>query len=231
MTDIRTDNLNEASFTVPAEILATPDKSSVYTSRLKRMFDIVAASLIMVLCAPLMGIVALLIRLDGGPAFFGHKRVGFGRGTFACWKFRTMVVDADRVLADLLRNDPAARETWQRDLKLPNDPRVTWLGRFLRASSIDELPQLWNVIKGEMSLVGPRPITVGELYMYGTNAEEYLSCRPGITGLWQVSGRSNISYAERVLLDARYVKTWTFLLDMQIMLRTVVVVVSRRGAY
>jgi lipopolysaccharide/colanic/teichoic acid biosynthesis glycosyltransferase len=231
MTDAQTDALKEKAFIVPLESSHSPDRAYIYADRAKRVFDIITASMIIVFCAPLMGIVALLIKLDGGPVFFGHSRVGYGHRSFACWKFRTMVVNADKALADLLQNDPVAREIWNRDFKLPNDPRVNWLGRLLRASSIDELPQLWNVIKGDMSLVGPRPITVSELERYGANAVEYLSCRPGITGLWQVSGRSNLSYAERVALDTRYVRTWTFMLDIKIILRTFTVVLNRKGAF
>lgn len=141
-----------------------------------------------------------------------------------------MVVDADKVLADLLKNDPAAQEAWNNYFKLPNDPRVNRLGRFLRKSSIDELPQLWNVIRGDMSLVGPRPVTASELEFYGTNVLEYLQCRPGITGLWQVSGRSELSYSERVALDTLYVRNWTFLMDIKIILRTFIVVLYRKGA-
>jgi lipopolysaccharide/colanic/teichoic acid biosynthesis glycosyltransferase len=230
MTDARTDALKEKAFIVPLESSHSPDRAFIYADRAKRVFDIITASMIIVFCAPLMGIVALLIKLDGGPVFFGHSRVGYGHRSFACWKFRTMVVNADKALADLLQNDPVAREIWNRDFKLPNDPRVNWLGRLLRASSIDELPQLWNVIKGDMSLVGPRPITVSELERYGANAVEYLSCRPGITGLWQVSGRSNLPFEKWIALDLAYIDHWSLGLDLAILARTPLVALSGEGA-
>jgi lipopolysaccharide/colanic/teichoic acid biosynthesis glycosyltransferase len=230
MTKAQTETLKEETFIISPEKSPTSKRSQVYDDRIKRYFDIVAASLLIVLCAPFMGFVALLIKLDGGPVFFGHSRIGYNRRSFACWKFRTMVVDANKILADLLQNDPVARAAWEADFKLANDPRVKWLGKFLRRTSLDELPQLWNVIKGEMSLVGPRPVTVIELEMYGVNVAEYLSCRPGLTGLWQVSGRSKLSYNQRVMLDTQYVRSWNLMLDAKIILRTFVVVLRRTGA-
>jgi lipopolysaccharide/colanic/teichoic acid biosynthesis glycosyltransferase len=206
------------------------NKSPIYLSKTKRFSDVIVAATLIFITFPLMFIAAMLIKLDGGQVFFGHLRVGYQHRTFRCWKFRTMVVDADTVLADLLQNDPAAREAWNRDFKLPNDPRVTWIGRLMRVTSIDELPQLWNVLKGEMSLVGPRPVTPHELAMYDTNVADYLSCRPGITGLWQVSGRSDLSYDDRVNLDTHYVRSWTLLLDFKITLKTFGVVLGRKGA-
>jgi len=202
----------------------------IYHSKMKRFSDILIAAILLFVTAPLMGIAAFLIKLDGGPVFFGHSRVGYQHRTFRCWKFRTMVVDADAVLANLLKTDSAARETWSRDFKLTNDPRVTWVGRIMRVTSIDELPQLWNVLKGDMSIVGPRPVTIRELAMYDANVDDYLSCRPGITGLWQVSGRSKLSYDDRVSLDTHYVRSWTFFLDIKIVFKTVGVVLGRQGA-
>jgi len=198
---------------------------------MKRVFDVVVASVILIICTPLMGLVALLIMFDGGPVFFGHSRVGRDRRNFPCWKFRTMVVNADSVLRDLLERDPEARKMWNCEFKLINDPRVNRIGKFLRSTSIDELPQLWNVIKGDMSLVGPRPVTEHELEMYGPHVTDYFSCRPGITGLWQVSGRNKLGYSERVRLDTTYVATWSIMLDCLIILRTFNAVLSRRGAY
>lgn len=230
MSDIQSNTLKDKTLIASLSHLRTPDTTRVFSRRMKRFFDIAAALLIVVICAPLMGLVALLVKLDGGPVLFSHPRVGYGRRSFPCWKFRTMVVDADKALDDLLTKDPVARETWNTYFKLPNDPRVNWLGRFLRKSSIDELPQLWNVIRGDMSLVGPRPVTAQELEFYGTNVADYLHCRPGITGLWQVSGRSELSYADRVALDTHYARNWTFLMDIRIILRTFVVVLYRRGA-
>jgi lipopolysaccharide/colanic/teichoic acid biosynthesis glycosyltransferase len=142
-----------------------------------------------------------------------------------------MVPHAERELQRILDSDPSARAEWERDFKLKNDPRVTWIGRFLRKTSLDELPQFLNVLAGEMSIVGPRPVTRQELNLYGDNAQLYLACTPGITGLWQVSGRNDVSYANRVALDVRYVLTWTPLQDVKIMFRTLPAMLSRRGAY
>ena len=189
------------------------------------------ALLILVLLAPVMGVVAFLIwRRDGAPVLFAHYRVGHDGKLFRCMKFRTMYRDAERMLAELLENDPAARAEWQREQKLLRDPRITPIGHFLRRTSLDELPQLFNVLRGDMSLVGPRPITVGELTRYGRVRWHYLSVRPGITGLWQGSGRNNTSYDERVALDRRYVEERTAWMNLQILLKTVKVVVVRDGA-
>jgi lipopolysaccharide/colanic/teichoic acid biosynthesis glycosyltransferase len=200
---------------------------------LKRLIDLVGAgSLLLVLAVPLC-VIALLVRADGGPALFAHRRVGRSGRAFGCLKFRTMVPDAERRLAALLAADPAARAEWEATRKLRNDPRVTWIGRFLRASSLDELPQLLNVLRGEMSLVGPRPVLASELAShYGPMAtERYQSVRPGITGLWQVSGRSDTSYAERVALDVAYVARPSLREDLRILLRTPAAVLLQRGAY
>jgi Undecaprenyl-phosphate galactose phosphotransferase WbaP len=191
----------------------------------------VLAFLMLVLLAPLMALVAFLIwRRDGAPIFFAHYRVGHDGKMFRCMKFRTMLRDAEPVLAALLASSPQARAEWQRDQKLTNDPRVTPVGNFLRRTSLDELPQLINVLRGEMSLVGPRPITVGELTRYGGVRWHYLSVRPGITGLWQVSGRNNTTYAERVAFDKHYVEKRTAWLDARILMKTVQVVLARDGA-
>jgi len=191
----------------------------------------VLALLILVLLAPVMGIVAFLIwRRDGAPVLFAHYRVGHDGKLFRCMKFRTMYRDAERMLSELLEKDPAARAEWQREQKLLRDPRVTPIGHFLRRTSLDELPQLFNVLRGDMSLVGPRPITVGELTRYGRVRWHYLSVRPGMTGLWQVSGRNNTSYDGRVALDRRYVEERGLWLNLQILLKTVKVVVARDGA-
>jgi lipopolysaccharide/colanic/teichoic acid biosynthesis glycosyltransferase len=188
--------------------------------------------LLLVLLVPL-GLIALLVRADGGPALFAHRRVGRGGASFGCLKFRSMVPDAEQRLAALLARDPAARAEWEATRKLRDDPRVTWIGRFLRASSLDELPQLINVLKGEMSLVGPRPVQATELTtFYGAAAAEHsMAVRPGITGLWQVSGRSDTSYARRVALDVAYVSRPSLREDLRILLRTPAAVLLRRGAY
>ncbi len=191
----------------------------------------VLALLLLVLLSPVMGLVAFLIwRRDGAPIFFGHYRVGHDGRMFRCMKFRTMLRDSEPVLAALLASNPQARAEWERDQKLSNDPRITPVGNFLRRTSLDELPQLINVLRGEMSLVGPRPITVGELTRYGPARWHYLSVRPGITGLWQVSGRNTLSYAQRVAFDKHYVEKRTAWLDLRILMKTVHVVLAREGA-
>jgi exopolysaccharide production protein ExoY len=197
----------------------------------KRALDIVLASVALLALSPLFVFVAVLLRLtDPGPVFFGHKRVGLGGRSFRCLKFRTMCTDADAVLDRLLASDPAAAEEWQATRKLRNDPRISRVGRILREYSVDELPQLINVIRGEMSLVGPRPVVTAELMRYGNAAVHYLSARPGITGLWQVSGRSDTPYATRIALDARYVTQWSLRGDALILLRTVPAVIGARGS-
>lgn len=190
-----------------------------------------AALLLLILLSPLMAVVTFLIwRRDGAPVLFAHYRVGHGGRLFRCMKFRTMLRNSEQVLSDLLRDDSQARAEWARDQKLTNDPRITPVGHFLRKSSLDELPQLLNVLRGEMSLVGPRPVTVAELTRYGKVRWHYLSVRPGITGLWQVSGRNNTTYEERVALDRHYVEARSLWLDIGILVKTVRVVVAREGA-
>ena len=169
--------------------------------------------------------------LDGGNVLFGHERVGRNGKKFKCLKFRTMVKNANEVLERLLFEDESARKEWNEGYKLKQDPRITPIGRFLRKSSLDELPQLWNVLKGEMSLVGPRPIIDKEIPKYHMEADLYLSARPGITGLWQISGRNDADYASRVALDSWYVRNWSLWYDIYILLRTMVVVLKRDGAY
>jgi lipopolysaccharide/colanic/teichoic acid biosynthesis glycosyltransferase len=183
------------------------------------------------LLSPLLLLITVLVwYFDGAPIFFKHYRVGLDGRLFPCLKFRSMRRDAKQRLADLLRDDEAARTEWQQHHKLTNDPRITTIGRFLRRTSLDELPQLFNVLRGEMALVGPRPITVPELAMYGGARWHYFSVPPGLTGLWQVSGRSTMTYQERVALDCNYVERRSLLLDTLILLKTVKVVVMREGA-
>jgi Undecaprenyl-phosphate galactose phosphotransferase WbaP len=198
----------------------------------KRALDIIGAGVGLVLLSPFFLIVALMVRADGGPAFFAHQRVGRGGKLFGCLKFRSMVVDSQARLESLLANDPVARAEWEATRKLKNDPRITRIGRFLRSTSLDELPQLINVLRGEMSLVGPRPVQEAEIdRYYGASAAHYMAVRPGITGLWQVSGRSETSYESRVALDVAYVSRPSLLADISILLRTPVAVLSRRGAH
>ena len=197
----------------------------------KRVFDTVTALVLLVLLSPVLVLIAMLIRRDGGPALFAHPRVGKRRKTFKCYKFRTMVVDAEQQLEQLLQQQPALRTQWENERKLRHDPRVNGLGRFLRATSLDELPQLINVIRGEMSLVGPRPVVNAELSRYGDQVGYYLMVRPGMTGLWQVSGRNDLDYDSRVYLDTWYVKNWSLWHDQIILFKTIDVVFRRAGAY
>ena len=213
------------------QALAHNERHSVVAETLHLRTNQFLALVLLVLLAPLMLVIATLIaRRDGMPVLFAHYRVGRNGKLFRCMKFRSMLRNSEQVLADLLRDDPQARAEWARDQKLTDDPRITPIGHFLRRSSLDELPQLLNVLRGEMSLVGPRPITVAELTRYGSVRWHYLSVRPGITGLWQVSGRNNTTYEERVALDQRYVEQRSVLGDVAILFRTVRVVVLREGA-
>lgn len=198
---------------------------------LKRVFDLTTALTLLLLGTVPLLYIAWRIRKDGGPAIFAHRRVGQTGRSFPCFKFRTMHVDAERHLRELLATDPAARTEWEREFKLRNDPRITPIGHFLRRTSLDELPQLFNVIRGEMSLVGPRPIVDGELARYGDDVDYFLMVRPGMTGLWQVSGRNDTSYDTRVYLDTWYVKNWSLWYDIAILFKTIRVVFKREGAY
>ena len=182
---------------------------------------------------PLFGLVAAMVRFSdgGGPVFYGHPRIGRDGRPFRCLKFRTMVVNGDAVLERYLRSDPSIRAEWDATRKLRDDPRVTRLGAVMRQFSIDELPQLINVVRGEMSLVGPRPVVRGELDRYGRSAAHYLSVRPGLTGLWQVSGRSDTTYRRRVACDRLYVQRWSLARDIAIVARTVPIVCLSRGSY
>ena len=198
----------------------------------KRFFDLMAASLLVVLLSPLLLYIAWRIRSeDGGPVFFIQERVGRRGGQFGCLKFRSMVMDADDRLKQYLHSHPNLTAEYERNFKIRNDPRVTRIGKFLRRGSLDELPQLFNVLRGDMSLVGPRPLLERELDRYGENICLYRLVHPGITGLWQVSGRSETTFDERAHLDAWYVKNWTLWYDIVILLRTVKVVLRRDGAY
>jgi len=192
----------------------------------KRILDIIVASLALVLLAPLLVFVAAMILFTlKRPVLFTQTRVGHGGRTFKCYKFRTMVPDANKVLSSYLSANPDAAREWQTTQKLAHDPRVTFVGHLLRKSSIDELPQLFNVLRGDMSCVGPRPILQDELKRYGAAKDDYLRARPGMTGLWQVSGRNALSYDARVSLDSQYVQTWSLMRDIEILAKTVPAVV------
>jgi len=197
----------------------------------KRILDVVGAVVLGLVFAPLIVVIVFLLRRGGGPVIYRHRRVGRGGQMFSCLKFRTMVPNADQVLRDLLESNPELQAEWVRDHKLRNDPRVTGIGRFLRRTSLDELPQLVNVLRGEMSLVGPRPVVREELLRYGRSVGTYLAAKPGITGLWQVTGRNDTDYRRRVVLDTYYVRNQTLLLDLYILLKTTAVVLGGSGAY
>ncbi|EJG5134942.1 sugar transferase, partial [Klebsiella pneumoniae] len=185
------------------------------SSRLiKRIFDIIGSISIIILLSPILIYISRKVKEDGGPAIYGHERIGKGGKPFKCLKFRSMVINSKEVLEELLLKDINARKEWEETFKLKNDPRVTKIGAFLRRTSLDELPQLFNVLKGEMSLVGPRPIITAELERYNEEVDYYLLSKPGMTGLWQVSGRSDVDYETRVYLDAWYVKNWSMWNDI-----------------
>lgn len=200
--------------------------------RVKRIADVVLSLLALVAVWPLfLMIVAVMKVTDPGPVFFAHERIGFNGRRFKCLKFRSMVTDSEAVLLALLRQDAEAAKEWTDTQKLRNDPRITSLGRLLRVTSLDELPQLINVLVGDMSFVGPRPIVASEAPRYGKYFLLYVAARPGLTGPWQVSGRSDTTYDERVRLDVDYVTNWSFPRDCAVMLRTAVVVLTRSGSY
>jgi Undecaprenyl-phosphate galactose phosphotransferase WbaP len=198
----------------------------------KRAIDLLITCLGLPVVGITLAFLGVLVRLESpGPVFFGHRRVGRSNVAFAAWKLRTMYVNADQLLQQALIQDDALREEWRRHRKLRRDPRITRLGRFLRKTSLDELPQLWNVLRGEMSLVGPRPIVEEEIDDYGPEFSLYCRVTPGITGLWQVSGRNMVTVRDRVRLDSYYVRNWSFWLDLHILARTTKAVLTGQGAY
>lgn len=224
----------EAHYLIGQDALLLLGKSPLsrpFGQLLKRTVDMVGAVVALLLLAPLMLVIAALLLLDGGPVFYRHRRVGWEGRPFDCLKFRTMVRDADIVLRDCLAADPARRAEWEQSRKLRDDPRITPLGRVVRRWSLDELPQLFNVLRGQMSLVGPRPMTGAELERHGPDHPFYYHVRPGLTGLWQVSGRSDLDIAKRDALDMWYVTNWSLWLDVVLLLRTVPAVLGRSGAY
>ncbi|EXI61325.1 hypothetical protein MHD_10915 [Mannheimia granulomatis] len=198
---------------------------------IKRSVDIIGSITIILGLSPLLLTLYFLIKRDGGDVIYGHERIGRDGKIFKCLKFRSMVVNSKEVLAELLANDPIAKAEWEKDFKLKNDPRITKVGHFLRKTSLDELPQLFNVLKGEMSLVGPRPIVQEELERYQDDVSYYLMAKPGMTGLWQVSGRNDVDYETRVYFDSWYVKNWSLWNDIAILFKTINVVLKRDGAY
>ena len=198
----------------------------------KRLFDFFASLVGAILISPILLIICLLIKFSSkGPIIYSHLRYGRNGKTFPAYKFRSMVQDADKILNDFLEKNPEQKKEWEEDQKLKNDPRITWIGKIIRKTSLDELPQLINVLKGEMSLVGPRPIVENEIQKYGKSYSLYKRVRPGITGLWQVSGRNNTTYDERINYDCYYVRNWSLSLDFYLLFRTIKVVLFREGAY
>lgn len=198
----------------------------------KRSFDVTAAALALIVFSPIILMIMALVKCsDGGSVFYGHRRVGHNGRYFQCLKFRTMVPNGDEVLKAHLAANPAAADEWRKTRKLQFDPRVTVVGSVLRKLSLDELPQLINILRGEMSVVGPRPVVDEELNLYDTHAVYYLRTRPGLTGLWQISGRNDVSYESRIAFDTHYVKNWSLVDDVMIIAKTIPAVCFSRGSY
>ncbi|HBX7448422.1 TPA: undecaprenyl-phosphate galactose phosphotransferase WbaP, partial [Klebsiella pneumoniae] len=198
---------------------------------IKRTFDIIGSLGIIIILSPLLIYISNKVKKDGGPSIYGHERIGKGGKPFKCLKFRSMIVNSNEVLSRVLETDPEAKKEWDLTFKLKKDPRITKIGAILRRTSLDELPQLFNVLRGEMSLVGPRPIIRAELERYNDEVDYYLLSKPGMTGLWQVSGRSDVDYETRVYLDAWYVKNWSMWNDIAILFKTIGIVLKKDGAY
>ena len=205
------------------------DPQRLYALFGKRCVDTVLALVLLPVLVPIIGLLYFLVRLDGGPGFFGHTRIGRDGTKFRCWKLRSMVVDAETKLQDYLEANPSAAAEWERDFKLAEDPRITRLGRILRKTSLDELPQLWNVLRGDMSFVGPRPVTDSEITRYGADGGAYLSVKPGVTGGWQVSGRNDVDYDRRIAMDVAYLDQMGLFFDLGVIGKTAFAVVNRTG--
>jgi len=206
------------------------NRTDHYATWGKRIFDIAFASVVLTVFSPLYLAIALIVSMSSrGSVLYVHSRVGLNGSKFNCIKFRTMIHGADQVLEDYLNSCPISRAEYEASFKLKHDPRITRIGKFLRTTSLDELPQFWNVLVGDMSVVGPRPLVQSELSKYGSAIDKVLSVRPGIAGLWQVSGRNDIPYAKRVQIDASYVRLMSFWLDISLIFKTILVVVFPRG--
>jgi len=211
---------------------ASAPRYRIQSSALKRAMDLLIAFPVLVFTSPLlMAIYALIKTFDPGPALFAHTRIGRDGQPFVVYKFRSMRVDAEARLQQVLASDSDAAAEWAKYQKLRNDPRVTWLGRILRRSSLDELPQLLNILRGEMSVIGPRPVTADEVARYGADYSFYIAARPGVLGLWQVKGRNKLTYPERIAFDVQYVKTWSVWQDLKIIGMAIPVVLLGLGAY
>jgi lipopolysaccharide/colanic/teichoic acid biosynthesis glycosyltransferase len=232
MSSVTSSSSYDPSFIAARQIAPTRRAASAF---LKRQFDVVASLLVIIGLAPVFAAMIILVSLDGGPAFYTQKRVGRNGRTFGCFKFRTMVVDADEELKRLLAADETLRAEYQTYWKLKDDPRVTRIGKFLRRYSLDELPQVINVLRGDMSLVGPRPRSLNEMRFFESSMPEsnegYVTVRPGLTGLWQISGRNALSLETKGQLDALYAENWSFRKDLAIIVATVPVVLKGEGAF
>ncbi len=213
---------------------SSSQRKNLYDRSIKRIFDIVFSILVLILGFPVLLLIAILVKLSSpGPLFYVQQRLGRNLSKFGCMKFRTMHPEADDILNNLLEKNSLLKNEFQKDFKIRNDPRITTFGKFLRRSSLDELPQFINVLKGDMSIVGPRPIVQDEVPRYGEFLKEVNSVRPGITGLWQISGRNNLSYKRRVGLDVSYVRNRNIYMDFRIVIRTIFVLIfpMDRGAF
>ena len=211
---------------------STHNLTRITNLMLKRFIDIFVCVLAAVIVVPVSILIAIVVKLTSrGPVFYGHARIGKNGRVIKCWKFRSMYKNSQEMLEQILATDPVRRAEWERDRKFLDDPRVTPFGKILRKTSLDELPQLWNIFVGEMSLVGPRPVTKDELVKYGEDADYVLSVKPGLSGMWQISGRSDTGYEERVSLDSYYIQNWSIWLDLWILIKTAWVVVNGKGAY
>ena len=211
---------------------ATHELTRGYNLLIKKLIDYILILIAAPFLIPVMLILALGVKITSpGPVFYGHKRVGKNGKEIKCWKFRSMYINSQEMLEEILRTDPKRREEWAKDRKFVDDPRVTKFGKFLRKTSLDELPQIFNILLGQMSFVGPRPVTQDEIIQYYGNAEYILSVTPGLSGMWQISGRSDTGYEERINLDTYYIQNWSIWLDIWIIIKTVWVVLKGSGAY
>jgi len=217
-----------------SELLCKTIRNKYKTSIKKRFFDISFSLIILTLLCPVFALIGLLIKIKSpeGQVFFAHKRLGLDGKEFNCYKFRSMNPNAEKILEEWLNENPKIKEEFEIDFKLKNDPRlIKGLGDFLRKTSLDELPQFFNVLKGEMSVVGPRPIVKKEKIKYGNIINIFLAVKPGITGLWQISGRNDVTYQERIMMDIEYIKNQDFFMDIKIVFRTLLVMLNKQGAY
>jgi len=229
--DLNTISTNIRDFGGILGFSSTHNLTKKFSLLIKRIVDLFLLLIASPVLIPLILILAIIVKISSpGPVFYGHKRVGKNGKEFKCWKFRSMVVNADKMLEEILK-DPVMAAEWEKDRKFTNDPRVTKIGKFLRKTSLDEFPQFFNVLTGEMSFIGPRPVTEEELEKYGEKANLILSVQPGLSGMWQISGRSDTGYEERITLDSYYIKNWSVWLDIWIIIKTVYVVLKGKGAY